>query len=321
MFAFVDVLTRFAQEYGDTAVSALAARAGAPLRIAVSGRAGVGRTTLTRALTGAGRRASLAGDGRVGHPDVVVVVVAEAVKPEDVSSVAAWRGAAVPVLVVRNKADLAGPIPPGPLRRLLAGTPVEPAVALLADVRLDTGDLSALRTLIEHPADLRSPDAFLDGAHPLPREARLRLLRTLDRRGIAYAVRALRDGADPRDLPALLRELSGIDRVLGRVDALTAPVRYRRVRSAVTELQGRAAGDERVAEFLAGNDVVLAVMTAAVDVVQAAGLEVDRGDDAAAHLRRAVRWRGYSRGPVGPLHRACGADICRGSLRLFERRR
>ncbi|KUI30804.1 hypothetical protein AU195_05320 [Mycobacterium sp. IS-1496] len=317
---FVDVLTRFAQEYGDTAVSAVAARARAPLRVAVSGRAGVGRSTLIRALAGEGRRIARADDGP-GSADIAVVVVAEAVKPEDVSSVAAWRDAGVPVLVVPNKADLAGPIPSGPLRRLLAGVPVEPAVALLADVGLDAAELSALRTLAAHPADLRSADAFLDGAHPLPRDVRLRLLRALDRRGIAYGVRALRDGADPRDLPARWRELSGIDRVLGRIDTLAAPVRYRRVRAALADLQGRAAGDERVAQFLTGDDVVLAVMTAAVDVVQAAGLEVDRGDDPVAHLRRAVRWRGYSRGPVGPLHRACGADICRGSLRLFERRR
>jgi hypothetical protein len=55
-----------------------------------------------------------------------------------------------------------------------------------------------------------------------------------------------------------------------------------------------------------------------VGVVEA-GVAVDRGDDAAAHLRRAVRWRRYSRGPVDALHRSCGADIARGSLRLLGR--
>jgi hypothetical protein len=45
------------------------------------------------------------------------------------------------------------------------------------------------------------------------------------------------------------------------------------------------------------------------------------GDDAAAHLRRAVHWRRYSRGPVDALHRSCGADIARGSLRLLGRTR
>jgi hypothetical protein len=63
---------------------------------------------------------------------------------------------------------------------------------------------------------------------------------------------------------------------------------------------------------------VLAVMSAAVDVVEAVGVQVDRGDDATAHLRRAVHWRRYSRGPVGALHCSCGADIARGSLRLLR---
>lgn len=313
---FVDVLTRFAQECDVPGVAAVAARVTAPLRVAVSGRTGVGRTTVARALTCGGR---LAVDG-ADAPDVAVVVVAEAVKPEDRSSVAGWQSAGVPVLVVDNKADRTGAVPQEALRRA-AGAPVVSVAALLADVTLDDDAVGALRTLVAHPADLRSPDAFLDGAHPLPRDVRLRLLCLLDRRGIAHSVRFLRDGADPRDLPAVLRELSGIDDVLGRVDALAAPVRYRRVRTALAELQALSAGSARVAEFLASDDAVLAAMTAAVDVVTASGLEVDPGDDPAAHLRRAVRWRTYSRGPVNPLHRACGADICRGSLRLLERRR
>ncbi len=60
-------------------------------------------------------------------------------------------------------------------------------------------------------------------------------------------------------------------------------------------------------------------MAAAVDVVQAAGLSVDHDDTPSAHLRRARHWRRYSRGPVNHLHRSCGADICRGSLRLLRR--
>lgn len=32
----------------------------------------------------------------------------------------------------------------------------------------------------------------------------------------------------------------------------------------------------------------------------------------------AVRWQRYPRGPVSGLHRACGADIVRGSLRLLS---
>jgi hypothetical protein len=48
-------------------------------------------------------------------------------------------------------------------------------------------------------------------------------------------------------------------------------------------------------------------------------MDVDRGDTAAAHLRRAVHWQRYRRGPVAATHRACGADIVRGSLRLWTK--
>jgi hypothetical protein len=59
-------------------------------------------------------------------------------------------------------------------------------------------------------------------------------------------------------------------------------------------------------------------MAAAVDVLEAAGLIVDPANDPVAHRRRAVRWRRYSRGPVSAVHRACGTDIVRGSLRLWS---
>ncbi len=124
-------------------------------------------------------------------------------------------------------------------------------------------------------------------------------------------------------MSAVLRRASQIDRVVEHIEAAGAPVRYRRVRSAITELNSLAmqSGDEGLAEFLSTDETVLAVMAAAVDVVEAAGVTVDRGDDAAAHLRRAVHWRRYSRGPVDALHRSCGADIARGSLRLLGRAR
>jgi hypothetical protein len=60
-------------------------------------------------------------------------------------------------------------------------------------------------------------------------------------------------------------------------------------------------------------------MAAAVDVVEAAGVTVDCGDDRKAHLGRARHWDRYARGPVDALQQRCAADIVRGSLRLLER--
>jgi hypothetical protein len=76
-----------------------------------------------------------------------------------------------------------------------------------------------------------------------------------------------------------------------------------------------SSGDQRLSAFLTADGTVAAVMAAAVQVVGAAGLEVDQS----SHLERAVHWRRYSRGPVNALHRRCAADICRGSLRLHAR--
>jgi AcrR family transcriptional regulator len=184
---------------------------------------------------------------------------------------------------------------------------------------LDDDLVDALRVLTGEPADLTSTDGFLSDDHRLPHDVRARLLDCLDLFGIAHGVLALRQGADAAELPAGLRRLSRIDRVVARLAAAGAEVRYRRVRSTLTRLRALAAHDvPALADFLAGDDAVLAVMAAAVDVVQAAGLTVDTGDEPSAHLRRARHWHRYSGGPVNAVHRDCATDICRGSLRLLR---
>jgi hypothetical protein len=293
-------------------------RIAAPLRVAVLGRDGVGRGTVTTALAAAGVMVT----PDCAAADVHVVVIAETLKPEDRAMLRGDR----PTLTLLNKADLTGFGAGGPLAlahrraaeyRALTGLPTVPMVALLATVDLDAELISALHVLVRRPADLTSTDAFVRSEHPLSQEVRRRLLDTLDRFGIAHAVVAIGEGAVA--LPTLLHRLSQIDRVVAHLEAVGAPVRYRRVRAAMTELQALAvqSGDDRLGEFLSTDETVLAVMSAAVDVVEAAGVAVDRGDDAASHQRRAVYWRRYSRGPVDALHRSCGADISRGSLRLL----
>jgi hypothetical protein len=306
---FAEVLVEFAQRSGEARLAPIVARLTAPLRIAVQGRDGVGRARVGRAVAGPDRRIVEAG------AEVAMVVVAEALKPEDAAALTGWRMAGVPALLVRTKADLGG----AAAGVGAAGVPVVACAALLAEVELDDELVAGLRGLAAGGADLRSADAFLHAAPP--GDVAPRLLRTLDRSGIALCVRALQRGADPAELPAVLRRASGIDAVLGGLDTVAAPVRYRRVRAALAELQAVAVGNDAVGEFLAGDDVVLAVMTAAVDVLQGAGISVDRGDSEAAHLSRAVWWRGYGRrAPVNALHRSCAADVCRGSLRLLGRR-
>jgi hypothetical protein len=314
-------LTRFAEQSHDPRLSPIIRRVAAPLRIAVVGRDGVGRGTVAAALGASGLTLA-----KATAADVHVVVIAEAIKPEDRALLAGDK----PSVTVLNKADLTGFGDGGPLTRAhrraadcraLTGEPTVPMIASLAIAELDDELRWALRVLVAEPADLTSTDAFVGATHSLPPELRQRLLATLDRFGIARALIALGEGADDATVSAVLRRDSQLDRVVEHIAAAAAPLRYRRVQTAITELRSLAvlSDDSQLADFLSTDATVLAVMSAAVDVVEAVGVQVDRGDDAAAHLRRAVHWRRYCRGPVNALHRSCGADIARGSLRLLGR--
>jgi hypothetical protein len=283
----------------------------------VLGRDGVGRGTVAAAL--AASDLTLTADPAAA--DVHVVVIAEALKPEDRALLVGDK----PSVMVLNKADLTGLGDGGPLAkahrraadcRTLTGTPTVPMVALLAIAELHDELLWALRALVTEPANLTSTDAFVGAPHSVPSELRRKLLASLDRFGIANALLALGEGAE---VAPVLRRASQIDRVVAHIAAAAAPVRYRRLQTAIAELRCIAAlsDDSQLAELLSTDATVLAVMSAAVDVVEAVGVQVDPGDNATAHLRRAVRWRHYSRGPVTALHSSCGADIARGSLRLL----
>ncbi len=244
--------------------------------------------------------------------DVNVHVLADAVKPEDCAAIEA---AGRPVLAVLNKADLvattaAGRHPDGPTSAARArcaqlsaraGVPIAPLVGILAGAALDDASWRGLQALA--------------GGHSVDAAVRGRLMVTLDAFGIRQATAAIRRGAGRGDVDALLRGLSGIDDVLDRVGVLGAQSRYQRVLDAVAELETMAVTDRRISEFLAHDDTVVARMMAAFEVV---GLTVDPDDTAAAHLRRAMHWQSYCRGPVAGAERACGADIVRGSLRLWS---
>src|ERR1700733_6377669 len=253
----------------DPRCAAIARRLATPLRVAVSGRHGVGRSTVARALAQAGNLRGTITLTTSSAADVELHVLADAVKPEDRAAIGAARR---PLLAVLNKADLiatteSGCHPHGPTTAARArcvqlsasaGTSIQPVVGILAFDGLDDALWSALRTLA--------------GGHPVDAELRGRLMDTLDAFGVAQAGAAIRRGASRCDVVALLRSLSCIE--------------------------------------------VVARMMAGVDVVEAVGMDVDRGDTAAAHLRRAVHFQRYRRGAVAATHRACGADIVRGSLRL-----
>lgn len=302
---FVDELARSVAELADARWTAVAERLTAPLRVAVSGRRGVGRRTVAYALA----RSAIDVTASPADADVEVYVLAEVVKPEDRAAIAATRHRVLPVL---NKADLT----------MAAGVPAEPMVGLLAvavlDDLLDEARWDALRELAARSADLNSPDSFLADTHRLPVEIRRRLLDTFDLFGITQAIAAIRRGESKAQVNALLRRLSRIDAVVGKITAAGAEVHYQRMLDAVAELEALAVTDRRAGEFLSRDDTVIARMAAAADVVEAAGLHVERCRHCAGYVRRAVHWQRYSRASASALDRACGADIARGSLRLWS---
>ncbi|OBG64474.1 hypothetical protein [Mycobacterium sp. E3339] len=335
---FVDELARFAAGHADPRVTAIAERTAAPLRVHVRGRRGVGCATVARALDRVGAAAGISVT-TADDADLVVYVTTEVVKPEDVDAIAAAQR---PVIAVLNKADLAGPLSrgDGPIAAArtrcaelaeVAGAPMVPLAALLAVAALDGLDAplwAALRTLAAHPGAAAALDGsfagFLSADNPVPAEMRLRLLAVLDLFGIALGVAAVRQGRTPAQVRALLRRTSGVDAVLSRLSIAGAETRYQRVLEAVADLEVLAVGDETISGFLSRDETVLARMAAAVDLAAAAGLDRDNAGpadwdgDPSAHLPRAVRWQRYSRAAASDLHRACGADIARGSMRLWS---
>ena len=324
------VLAAGAGVLDEPALSRLSADLSAPLRVGVCGRPGAGRAAVRRALRGAGLGVTAPGVAA----DVGVYVFTESLTPDDRAALADAR---LPTVAVLNKADLAGFRGDGPMAIAAArcrelqsstGVPTRPLAALLA---VAAGDPAVLDPeLVAALQQLTEGSARVNPATVSPR-IRRRLLAELDLFGIAIAVAAVSGGADPAALAALFRQLSGVNSVIAEINRVGALPRYRRLVDALAPLVGQSVGPRgaRVAEFLAGDAVVLARRAAAADVLTAAG-EIPSGEfsvgeipdgsgEPDAALRRAISFQRYARGPVAVLHRACAADIVRGELRLWRR--
>lgn len=295
---FADELRVLATQNCDPRLAMIAAALTAPLQVAVYGRRGVGRRTVAAALSAAG--VSVA--ERPAGADLVLYAVTEVIKPEDIAALRAERRR--PVLVVLNKSDLPG--------HHVEAVPVEPMSALFALAALGEGLderlWEALRRVAARPADLCCAEQFVSAPHPVSRADRERLCATVDLAGIAALLDLARRDGTLAQARARLRRLSGVDRIVARLETNGAAVYYRRMSEALTRLEAMAVGDSRIDEFLARDTTV----SARLDAASAA---IDLPDEPA--LARARRWQAHRHAPLDAAGRACAADIARGSLRAW----
>ncbi|OBI09972.1 hypothetical protein A5715_11820 [Mycolicibacter heraklionensis] len=297
---FADELRVLATQNCDPRLAMIAAAITAPLQVAVYGRRGVGRRTVAAALTAAGVNVAERPAG--AEPDLAVYAVTEVVKPEDIAALRAERRR--PVLVVLNKSDLRG--------HHVEAVPVEPMSALFALAALGEGLderlWEALRRVAAQPADLCCAEQFVSAPHPVSRADRERLCATVDLTGVAALLDLARRDATLGQARARLRRLSGIDRIAARLEANGAAVYHRRMSEALSRLEAMAVGDSRIDELLARDTTVAARLDAATAAI-------DPPDEPA--LARARRWQAHRHAPLDAAHRACAADIARGSLRAW----
>ncbi|OMC08901.1 hypothetical protein A5735_19585 [Mycolicibacter heraklionensis] len=295
---FADELRVLATQNCDPRLAMIAAAITAPLQVAVYGRRGVGRRTVAAALSAAG--VSVA--ERPAGADLVLYAVTEVIKPEDIAALRAERRR--PVLVVLNKSDLPG--------HHVEAVPVEPMSALFALAALGEGLderlWEALRRVAARPADLCCAEQFVSAPHPVSRADRERLCATVDLAGIAALLDLARRDGTLAQARARLRRLSGVDRIVARLEANGAAVYHRRMSAALTRLEAMAVGDSRIDEFLARDTTVAARL-------DAASAAIDLPDEPA--LPRARRWQAHRHAPLDAAGRACAADIARGSLRAW----
>ncbi|MCX6481694.1 MAG: hypothetical protein NT146_00055, partial [Mycobacterium sp.] len=187
---YAALLSAGAAVLDDSALERLTADLGAPVRVAVTGRAGAGRDMVRRALRGAG--ALLADPGEPADVDVYVFV--ETLTPDDIAQLSA---ADRPSVAVLNKADLTcfrgeGPVAVAAARcqelQRRTGVPTRPLAALLAVAA--SGATAGQQSLID---TLRTVGA--DPARLAP-GMRHRLMAELDLFGTAIAAAAVGRGAD-----------------------------------------------------------------------------------------------------------------------------
>jgi hypothetical protein len=340
-----------------TELAAAVDRWRAPIRVQVTGRAGVGKSALVAALNlPADAETPAIDDPARDHDplldaDVVVYLLAAAPTRADQAVLAATPGA----VAVLNKVDtLSGSWSAETAARRGAaefGAPILPLVASLAartgDTALTDVEASSLRRLAgvaDHTLTL-SPELFLVTHSDTDVRARRTMLQRWDLYGIDCALTALRadQGLSAATLTLILHAASGVDAVAAAVTARVqsaAALRAGALLDAIARLAARSLpaaamlpGDGRAVRgdvraeletFLRGDLAArlgLAAGLACPDVAEvAAEYPTTHPRDPHDALRRADRWRAVAAAPATSFAgRRAANRVHQGYLRMWER--
>nr|WP_296770016.1 hypothetical protein [Rhodococcus sp. (in: high G+C Gram-positive bacteria)] len=313
-------------------IDAAADRCFSGVRVQVSGRSGVGKTSVRAVLK---LHPDLRIDGveivetasidvpRSPDPvldgDVVVHVVTGGAQQADLDVVAASSD----VVAVLAKADTIDDLD-SVVRRLstAVGTTVYPVMGTIAASvmrgRPDTFDplrpVAAETTADVSAEALLTPERFLKAHLPISRRLRLELVESIETRGVGLVVDAVRGNpaVDDATLRLMLVNKSGIDAaaraVTRAVDAVHVD-RQGRLLHRLTEWAAQYPHLPEFEQYLATDEAVVAIMRSALRAL-------DEREDPAPVLATVQLWRDRWQSARDPGHARASLAIARGYLRL-----
>ncbi|SIR61566.1 hypothetical protein [Williamsia sterculiae] len=208
----------------DAVLRAAIGAVSAPLRVAVAGRPGTGRDTLVEALRMRWEVSAVGPGGDVGAADLVLYVLVGTVRAVDLRALAGMPTNRT--VVVLGKADTLGGWDAAREQAArcadLLGRPVIPLIPLLATVRLGDDDHRCLLSAAasDEPTPVMTA-RFVVGDR---RELRMELVRRVDRFGLDWCVRTVRERGAERCSASSLT--NGLHRISG-LDGLTPAVAAR----------------------------------------------------------------------------------------------
>ncbi|MFC8177876.1 hypothetical protein ACFULT_03310 [Rhodococcus sp. NPDC057297] len=302
------------------------------IRIQVTGRAGVGKTTVRSVLsahhelrtTDAAIEETASIDvPRVPDPeldgDVVVYVVAGDAQAVDIDAARGARGVVVPVLAKADAVDRLQDVVDGVSSKL--GCTVHPLMGTIAisvmSSRPPTFEPLRESAAAVTPEMLLTPERFLRAGIPMSKQSRAELVRSVEVAGVGIAARALTEspGMDDATVRLLLAEKSGLDAVVKAVRRAVENVRAARQGRLLVRLNQLAARHQESMEierYLASDEAVFAGMRAALHTLG----ESEHPNPTLATVRS---WRERRDTALEPAAARAATAVGRGYLRMLSR--